>query len=159
MYLSHSPQALSSTSARLDLSRMQLIGRLTADPETRTTRNGKDYAKYTIGTNDPSGPPLENGERPPQTSSFHTIFAFGDAAVERIMRLQKGCVLTRRACQGRNGKLILQICFLRTQVFVEADFKVQYNPAEGGEGGRTDYLVQHRSLNVLAKPKGPADSE
>lgn len=44
-----------------------------------------------------------------------------------------------------------------TQVFVEADFKVQYNPSESGEGGRTDYLIQHRSLNVLAKPKTAAE--
>jgi len=46
-----------------------------------------------------------------------------------------------------------------TQVFVEADFKVQYNPSESGEAGRADYLIQHRSLNVLAKPKSAAVDE
>lgn len=71
---------------------MQLIGRLIADPETRTTRGGKDYVKYTVATNDPAGPPAEDGQRPPQTSSFHNIFAFGEGAVERIMKLAKGCV-------------------------------------------------------------------
>lgn len=69
---------------------MQLIGRIVTEPETRTTRNGKDYAKYTVATNDPAGPPGEDGQRPPQTSSFHNIFAFGDNAVERVMKLQKG---------------------------------------------------------------------
>lgn len=73
---------------------MQLIGRLVADPETRTTRNGKDYAKYTVATNDPLGPPGENGQRPDETSSFHNIFAFGENAVERVMKLQKGCVVS-----------------------------------------------------------------
>lgn len=140
---------------------MQLIGRLVADPETRTTRNGKDYAKYTIATNDPLGPPGENGQRPEETSSsFHNIFAFGDNAVERIMRLTKGCVVEN------STRLIYDIAketfFLlhthRTQVFVEADFKVQYNPSESGEGGKTDYLAQHRFIQVISRPKPAGES-
>jgi single-stranded DNA-binding protein len=71
---------------------MQLIGRLIADPEQRTTKNGKDYVKYTVATNDPLGPLAEDGSRPNQTSSFHNIFAFGDNAVERLGKLQKGSV-------------------------------------------------------------------
>jgi single-stranded DNA-binding protein len=69
---------------------MQLLGRLIADPETRATRSGKDYVRYTLATNDPVGPPGEDGERPPETTSFHNIFAFGDAAVQRLQKLQKG---------------------------------------------------------------------
>ncbi|UZJ51302.1 hypothetical protein CBS101457_000622 [Exobasidium rhododendri] len=132
----HGVRSFSCSSNRLDISRMQLIGRLVADPEQRTTKNGKDYVKYTVATNDPPGPPAEDGTRPNQTSSFHNIFAFGENAVERLSRLQKG-----------------------TQVFVEADFKVQYNPSESGEPGRADYLIQHRSLNVLLKPKSASAEE
>lgn len=69
---------------------MQLLGRLVADPEVRSTRTGKDYVRYTLATNDPQPPVGEDGERGPETSSFHNIFAFGDAAVERLQKLQKG---------------------------------------------------------------------
>lgn len=71
---------------------MQLLGRLVADPEARTTRNGKEYVKYTVATSDPAGPPGEDGERPPQTSSFHNIFAFGEGPVSRLLKLTKGYV-------------------------------------------------------------------
>lgn len=98
-----------------------------ADPEQRTTRNGKDYVKYTVATSDPVGPPGEDGERPPQTSSFHNIFAFGEGPVARLSKLTKG-----------------------TQVLVDADFKVQYEPSESGQG-QTSYLVQHRTCPLALR--------
>lgn len=65
-HFSHSPlysrQALSTTSVvRGDYARMQLFGRLVADPEVRASRNGKDYILYTVATKDPQGPPAEEG--------------------------------------------------------------------------------------------------
>ena len=69
---------------------MQLLGRLTADPEVRTTRAGKEYVRYTLATNDPAGPPGEDGERGPETTSFHNVFAFGDNVVQRLQGIPKG---------------------------------------------------------------------
>lgn len=51
----------STTAASQDVARMQLLGRLTADPEVRPTKAGKEYARYTVATTDPIGPPDENG--------------------------------------------------------------------------------------------------
>lgn len=72
------------------MSRIQLIGRLVADPEVRTTRAGKDYIRYAVATTDPLGPPAEDGERPPPTTSFHNIFAFGEGPVSRLTNIKKG---------------------------------------------------------------------
>lgn len=111
---------------------MQLLGRLVADPELRTTRSGKEYIRYTLATNDPAGPPGEDGERAPDTASFHNIFAFGEAAVQRLQAIPKGSLMQ-----------------------VEADFRVQRNPAgEDGSPASSSYLVQHRSCHVVLKPKG-----
>ncbi|PWN24286.1 nucleic acid-binding protein [Microstroma glucosiphilum] len=120
----------SSTPSAADYARMQLLGRLIADPETRATRSGKDYVRYTLATNDPVGPPGEDGERPPETTSFHNIFAFGDAAVQRLQKLQKG-----------------------TLVVVDAEFRVQRNPSEDGGPAGSSYLVQHKSCHVVSRPK------
>lgn len=83
-------QTFTSTTARPDMARMQLLGRLVADPEQRTTRNGKEYVKYTVATSDPLGPPGEDGERPAPTTSYHNVFAFGEGPVSRLIRLTKG---------------------------------------------------------------------
>ncbi|CAO1626665.1 unnamed protein product [Sympodiomycopsis kandeliae] len=123
-------RAFSSTSSTADYARMQLLGRLTADPETRTTRSGKDYVRYTLATSDPAGPPAEDGQQPPQTTSFHNIFAFGDNAVQRLQALPKG-----------------------TQMVVDAEFRIQRTPA--GEDGSAQpgqtFLVQHKSCHVIRK--------
>lgn len=123
-------RSFSTSAVQNDIARMQLLGRLVADPEQRTTRTGKDYVKYTVATTDPLGPPNESGERSEPTSSFHSIFAFGEGPVSRLTKLTKG-----------------------TQVLVDADFKVQYEPSESGGQGQTNYLVQHRSLTVVSRPK------
>ena len=126
-------RSFTTSATQNDVARMQLLGRLVADPEQRTTRTGKDYVKYTVATTDPLGPPNESGERGEPTSSYHSIFAFGEGPVSRLTKLTKG-----------------------TQVLVDADFKVQYEPSEAGGQGQTNYLVQHRSLTVVSRPK-PAE--
>ena len=68
---------------------MQLLGRLVADPEVRSTRNGKDFLRYTLATQDPlvqtegeSAPTTAPGEYPERSSSFHNIFVFGETQVQ-----------------------------------------------------------------------------
>lgn len=69
---------------------MQLLGRLVADPEVRTTRAGKEYILYTLATSDPTGATGENGSEAPQSTSYHRIFAFNEKAVERLQKYTKG---------------------------------------------------------------------
>ncbi|KAL9936714.1 hypothetical protein V8E36_004782 [Tilletia maclaganii] len=125
-------RSFSSSASAADVARIQLIGRLVADPEVKATRSGKDYVSYTVATTDPLGPPAEDGSRPEPTTSFHRIFAFGENSVQRLTKITKG-----------------------TQVLVDADFRIAKVPAqeEGAQGPRDQLLVQHRSISVLSKPK------
>ncbi|WFD05131.1 ssDNA-binding protein, mitochondrial [Malassezia vespertilionis] len=109
---------------------MNLIGRLVSQPEVRESRNGKEYLRYVIATNDPLGPPQENGTPAEPTSSFHSIFAFGESTVNRLRELQKG-----------------------TLMYVEADFRVARTPGEGDMPPQDQILSQHRSYKVILRPK------
>ncbi|KAE8223758.1 hypothetical protein CF319_g3259 [Tilletia indica] len=123
--------SFSTTASAADIARIQLIGRLVADPEVKATRSGKDYVSYTVATTDPLGPPSEDGTRPEPTTSFHRIFAFGENSVQRLTKLTKG-----------------------TQVLVDADFRITKTPAtEDGAPARDQLLVQHRSISVVSRPK------
>ena len=69
-----------------------LIGRLVAPPEVRESRNGKEYLRYVLATTDPLGPPSEDATPATPTSSFHSIFAFGETTVNRLRDVPKGYV-------------------------------------------------------------------
>lgn len=77
--------------ASRDMARMTLIGRLGGQPEKRTTKNGKDFLLYKVATSDPYLPPKEGEEPTEPTTSWHTIFAYGQSA-ERLQDLEKGSV-------------------------------------------------------------------
>lgn len=57
--------AFSTSASARDVARIQLVGRLVADPEVKATRSGKDYVSYTVATTDPVGPPAEDGSECP----------------------------------------------------------------------------------------------
>ncbi|WFD42353.1 ssDNA-binding protein, mitochondrial [Malassezia psittaci] len=136
-------RSFSSTSAA-QLARVNLIGRLIAQPEQRQTRNGKSFARYVIATNDPPGPPNEDGSMysvresnagpATPTSSFHNIFAFGETVVDRLLQLPKG-----------------------TLMYVEGDFKVGQRQLDDGNSV-PEWLIQHKSYNVLVRPKNPEEA-
>lgn len=71
----------------MDLNKVQLIGRLTRDPEIRTTPNGKNVASFSIATGyswtDQSGQKKEQTE-------FHNIVAWGKLADIIGQYLKKG---------------------------------------------------------------------
>ncbi|WFD36309.1 lipoyl synthase [Malassezia cuniculi] len=90
MLAAAAPKRAFSTSSAAQLARMQLIGRLVASPETRLSRTGKEYLRYTVATSDPLGPPNEDGSPAEPTSSFHSVFAFGEERVNRLRDLPKG---------------------------------------------------------------------
>ncbi|PWN53361.1 hypothetical protein IE53DRAFT_366416 [Violaceomyces palustris] len=123
-----------SQSHSSNMARMQLVGRLVADPEIRSTKNGKDFMRYTVATTDPpTGPVGEDGERPPQTTSYHRLYVFGERNIERMKNIHKGY-----------------------QVLVDADFRIERTPPADGEGpARDTYLTTHRGIQVLSKPRAP----
>lgn len=131
------PARAFSTTRSAALSRMMLIGRLVGQPEVRESRTGKEYVRYVIATNDPLGPPQEDGSPAPQTSSFHSVFGFGEGVVNRMRNVPKG-----------------------TLMFVEADFRIEREFVDGTDALRDNYLVQHRAYLLtyrqLAYPLAPA---
>ncbi|KAG6897213.1 hypothetical protein C0992_003411 [Termitomyces sp. T32_za158] len=87
-----SVRAFSTTSSRAsDLAKLTLIGRLIKDPETRYTRNEKEYVVYTVATTNYPPPPLDaNGERPPTASTFHRVLSFAESSNKYLQTLKKG---------------------------------------------------------------------
>ncbi|EPQ27557.1 uncharacterized protein PFL1_04695 [Pseudozyma flocculosa PF-1] len=125
-------RALSTSAVRNDLARMQVLGRLAADPEVRSTKNGKDYVRYTVATTDPpAGPPAENGEPAQQTTSYHRFYVFGDRGVERMKSIKKGY-----------------------RVLVDAEFRIERTPSPDGQSpARDNLLALHRGIQVISKPR------
>ncbi|SPO23921.1 uncharacterized protein UTRI_03545_B [Ustilago trichophora] len=129
--LSRGARMLSTSAIRQDLARMQVLGRLAADPELKTTKNGKDYVRYTVATSDPpTSGPTEDGERAPTTTSYHKFYVFGDRGVERMKNIKKGY-----------------------RVLVDAEFRIERTPAEGEMAARDTLLALHRGIQVISKPK------
>lgn len=115
-------RALSTSAVRRDLARMQVMGRLVADPEIKETKTGKDYVRYTVATTDPSSGPAEDGERPAPTTSYHRFFVFGERGVDRMRSIKKGY-----------------------RVLVDADFRIERTPSPDGEApGKDTLLALHR---------------
>ena len=71
-----------STSASCLISRVTLLGNLTADPERSTTQNGQEMAKYTIATN--------HGMKENRRTSFWDVTCFDEAIFPRLDALGKG---------------------------------------------------------------------
>ena len=71
----------------MDLNKVMLIGRMTKNPEVRTTPNGKNVASFSVATNqyykDASGQRQEKAE-------FHNIVAWGKLAEICGQYLTKG---------------------------------------------------------------------
>ncbi|ORY60391.1 putative single-stranded DNA binding protein [Leucosporidium creatinivorum] len=122
-------RAFSSTPATArDMARMTLIGRLGGVPEKRTTKNGKDFLIYKVATTDPFIAPKEGEEPVEPTTSWHSVFAYGQSA-ERLANLEKGSL-----------------------VHVEANFTVSNVKLDSGEY-KTVIMAKHDRLFVISKPK------
>ncbi|GAA5931325.1 hypothetical protein JCM3775_004994 [Rhodotorula graminis] len=135
MFATIRPAALSgvrafSTSrvAARDIAKMTLVGRIGANPELRDGKNGQQYLTYKVATTDKGRAPKEGEEYQKPPTSWHTIFAHGQAA-ERLQFLEKGM-----------------------QVYVEADFSVKNVRDETTGQYNTQVLATHDRLVVLKKP-------
>ncbi|GAA5826553.1 hypothetical protein JCM11251_002425 [Rhodosporidiobolus azoricus] len=118
--------------AARDLAKMTLIGRI-GGVETKTTKNGKDFLIYKVATTDKGRPQAEGEEYQKPPTSWHTIFAHGQA-VERLQFLE-------------NGSL----------VYVEANFTVKNEKDEESGAYSTNIIATHDRLTVLRKPYRPAE--
>lgn len=110
------------------MARMQVLGRLAADPELRATRTGKDYIKYTVATSDPLPPPSDSAPAPadPQSStSYHRFYVFGDRAVDRMKNIKKGY-----------------------RVLVDAEFRIERTPATPDAPAKETLLALHREYRI-----------
>lgn len=77
------PRRLFSTSPRSALAKMQIIGRLAAEPELTNTSTGQEIIKYTLATS--------YGPRDNQKTSWFRIASFEDGARrDLLLGLPKG---------------------------------------------------------------------
>lgn len=73
------------------LNRVTLIGRLTADPDLRTTAGGTQVANLRLATNEYAGKDESGGRQ--EHTEFHTLVLFGRQAEVAGSYLRKGRLL------------------------------------------------------------------
>ncbi|OGG37673.1 hypothetical protein A2110_00875 [Candidatus Jorgensenbacteria bacterium GWA1_54_12] len=111
----------------MDLNKVFLIGRLTADPELRTTGSGTAVGNFSVATNRTWK--NQSGAREEQTE-FHNVVVWGRQAELAHQFLKKGATvmvegrLQTRTWEGRDGAKNR-----RTEVVAE---RVQFGPQAGG---------------------------
>lgn len=115
-----------------DLSKLSLIGYLAKDPETRLTKNDKEFVSYTVVTKT-TLPVNPNGERPPPIPTYHRILCFSESPIKFLSTLKKG-----------------------TRVYVEANFELR-EPEAGADPatpqGQRQIFLRHEQVRVLNHPK------
>jgi single-stranded DNA-binding protein len=115
-----------------DLSKLSLIGYLARDPETRLTKNDKEFVSYTVVTKT-TLPPDPNGERPAPIATFHRILCFSESPIKFLSTLKKG-----------------------TRVYVEANFELREPEADADPAtpqGQRQIFLRHEQVRVLSYPK------
>ena len=91
----------------MDLNKVMLIGRLTRDPETRTTTTGKTVCQFGMATN--TSFKNASGERQ-DTPEYHNIVAWGKLGEIAQQYLKKGSQtyvegrLQTRSWDGNDGQ-------------------------------------------------------
>lgn len=115
----------------MDLNKAQIIGRLTRDPEVRTTPNGQSVASFGVATNmtwtDKSGQKQEKVE-------YHNIVAWRKLAEIIGQYLKKGSKvyiegrLQTRNWEGQDGNK-------RNRTEIVADNMIMLDSRGGGGGG------------------------
>lgn len=76
------PARTFTTSPARSIARMNITGRLGANPELSTSQNGQEYVKYSVGTSSPT--------RDGQTSWFRVAAFVTDAQREFLLQVPKG---------------------------------------------------------------------
>ncbi len=133
----------------MDLNKVMIIGRLTKNPEVRSTPNGQQVASFTLATNrsykDASGNKVEKSE-------FHNIVAWSKLAEICGSYLQKG---KRIYIEGR----------LQTRDWTAQDGTKRYTTETIAEnmimldGPRAEQSFQEAPSDVSKQPPSPAIEE
>ncbi len=114
----------------MDLNKVFVAGRLTADPVLKSTPQGQSVATFSIATNsswiDKSGAKKEEVE-------YHNIVVWGRQAENSAKYLTKGAIalvegrLKTRSWQNQQGQTVKT-----TEIIAD---RVQFGPRAGGGGG------------------------
>lgn len=130
----------------MNLNKVLLIGRLTADPELRSTSSGNPVASFSVATNRVWT--NKTGERQ-EATEFHNVVVWGRQAETTHQFLKKGALvliegrLQTRSWEGRDGQ-----SKRTTEVIAE---RVQFGPRAGGSA--TSFGEQKPSTDAHSKEK------
>lgn len=116
-----------------DLAKVTLIGNLVREPETRITKNEKEYVSYTVATRGRAG---QEDSNPPST--FHRILSFVPAQNQYLAKVPKGSL-----------------------VYVEAELDVKEPDPEADPGSfnaQRQIMLRHETLRVLRSRKDRGDA-
>lgn len=136
----------------MDLNKVMLIGRLTADPEIRKTPSGQSVCSLRIATNrvwtDPQGQKHEAPE-------FHTVVLWGRLAEIASQYLRKGnLAFVEGRIQTRSWQDASGIKKYRTEVIAE---RLQLGPK--GFGGGESSAPPQTEEDVSEEPQTPKTTE
>jgi len=130
----------------MDLNKAMLIGRLTRDPESRTTTSGQSVTSFSVATNqvwkDPQGQRQERVE-------YHNIVAWGKLADVCSQYLNKGKKiyiegrLQTRDWEGQDG-----VKRYRTEIITENMIMLDRAGSPGGPKENVDVVNQDSGNDV-----------
>jgi single-strand DNA-binding protein len=134
----------------MNLNKVYIIGRLTVDPELRTTASGESVASFSVATNrfwrDKSGEKKEGTE-------FHNVVAWGRQAEIINQFSKKGSIimiegrLQTRAWEGKDGQT------RRTTEIVAEN--IQLGPRSGGPSRDVDSAPAKKESSEPASQEVP----
>ncbi|KAF2841615.1 nucleic acid-binding protein [Patellaria atrata CBS 101060] len=106
-----------STTPRASFAKMQIIGRLAAEPETQTTKNGREYVRYAVGTDD--------GPRVNRQTSWYKVTCFDEGPRrDFLLNLPKGTLIhvdtnaTMATFEDESGKKHTRLNLLQRSIEV-----------------------------------------
>ena len=114
----------------MNLNKVILIGRLTADPQLRTTTSGQPVTSFSVATNRFW---TDKGGQKQESTEFHNIVVWGRQAEVVNQFLKKGSLamiegrLQTRTWQGNDGQNRKT-----TEIIAE---RVQFGPRSSGDSG------------------------
>ena len=136
----------------MDLNKVMLIGRLTRDPEIRTTPNGTNVASFSVATG--FSWTDQQGQKKEQTE-FHNVVAWRKLADIIGQYLKKGSQvylegrLTTRSWEGQDGKKNY-----RNEVVVD-NMIMLGRPGQGTQSGAGPSAVASAKADQPASPLQP----
>ncbi len=135
----------------MDLNKAFIIGRMTADPQLRTTPSGQAVTTFGVATNrrwrDKAGAQQEDAE-------FHTVVAWGRQAEIATQYLKKGAmVLIEGRLRTRSWTDKNNASHKTTEIICE---RLQLGPRPAGSGGADKGVAQSVAAPSGGEPR-PSD--